>query len=165
MMIGRINEDERMNEARQDHTPSVLFRRSGVRYEVACDVIGALVAHFAEAIGRERDRPTPDTPKIAHAQQLVAELKDIREDLDPKDSAAIEGTIERLAPLARHLYQDAEEGSQAARRAAQFVQANASLALEGLPASIDDLAIQARIIRGDLSPDQAVALYERRSCS
>jgi hypothetical protein len=164
-MIGRINEDERMNEARQDHTSTVLFRRSGVRFEVACDVIGAVIAHYAEVIGTERDRPTPDAQKIAHAQQLVGELKDIREDLDPKDAAAIEGTIERLAPLARHLYQDAEEGSQEARRAAQFVQANASLALEGLPASIDDLAIQARIIRGELSPDLAVAWYERRAFS
>lgn len=142
-----------------------LFRRAGVRYEVACDVIGAVIAHYAEVIGTERDRPTPDAQKIAHAQQLVGELKDIREDLDPKDAAGIEGTIARLAPLARHLYQDPQEGSQEARRAAQFVQVNASLALEGLPASIDDLAIQASIIRGDLSPDQAVAWYQRRSLS
>lgn len=146
-------------------TPQRLFSRSGVRFEVACDVIGAVVAHFAEAIGRERDRPTPDSQKIAHAQQLVAELKDIREDLDPKDSAAIEATIERLAPLARHLYQDVQEGSQEARRAAQFAQANATLALEGMPPSIDDLAIQAQIIRGTLSTDQAVARYQYRALS
>jgi hypothetical protein len=82
-------------------TPQRLFSRSGVRFEVACDVIGAVVAHFAEAIGRERDRPTHDSQKIAHAQQLVAELKDIREDLDPKDSAAIEATIERLRKATR----------------------------------------------------------------
>lgn len=154
-----------MNQVQDDRPHAVLFRRAGVRYEVAVDVIGAVIAHYAQVIGAERDRPTPDAQKIAHAQQLVAELKDIREDLDPTDSAAIEATIERLAPLARHLYEDAEEGSQEARRAAQFVQANASLALEGLTASIDDLAIQAKIIRGSLSHDQAVAWYQRRALS
>lgn len=154
-----------MNQVQNDQPHAVLFRRAGVRYEVAVDVIGAVIAHYAEVIGTERDRPTPDAQKIAHAQQLVAELKDIREDLDPTDSAAIDATIERLAPLARHLYEDAEEGSQEARRAAQFVQANASLALEGLTASIDDLAIQAQIIRGSLSHDQAVAWYQRRASS
>lgn len=107
-----------------------LFRRAGVRYEVACDVIGAVIAHFAELIGTERDRPSPDTQKIAHAQQLVTELKNIREDLDPTDSAAIEATIARLAPLARHLYQDAQEGSREARRAAQFVEAKHPLPLK-----------------------------------
>jgi len=154
-----------MSQARQDHTPTVLFRRAGVRFEVACDVIGAVIAHFAELIGTERDRPSPDTQKIAHAQQLVTELKNIREDLDPTDSAAIEATIARLAPLARHLYQDAQEGSREARRAAQFVEANASLALEGMQPSIDDLAIQAQIILGTLSNDQAVAWYQRRASS
>ena len=152
-----------MNQARQDHTPTVLFRRSGVRFEVACDVIGAVIAHYAEMIGTERDRPSPDAQKIAHAQQLVAELKDIREDLDPRDGSAIEAAIDRLAPLARHLYEDAQEGSQEARRAAQFAQANQSLALSGLPPSIDDMAIQAQIIRGTLSNDQAVAWYQRRA--
>lgn len=152
-----------MNQARQDHTPTVLFRRSGVRFKVACDVIGAVIAHYAEAIGTERDRPSPDTQKIAHAQQLVADLKNIREDLDPKDGAAIEAAIERLAPLARHLYTDAQEGTVEALRAAQFDQANASLALEGLQASVADLAIQARIARGELSRDEAVAWYQRRT--
>lgn len=145
--------------------PTGLFRRAGVRFEVASDVIGALIAHYSSVMGTERDRPTPDAQKIAHAQQLTTELKDIRDDLDPTDSAAIEATIERLAPLARHLYQDAQEGNQEARRAAQFAQANASLALEGLTASIDDLAIQAQIIRGSLSTEQAVAWYQRRASS
>lgn len=158
MRLNRSSEDEPMNQARQDHPRATLFRRTGLRYEVACDVIGALIAHLAELIGTERDRPTPATRKIAHAQQLVAELKDIREDLDPKDAAAIEAAIERLAPLARHLYQDA-------RRAGQFAQANASLGLEGMLPSIDDLAVQAQIIRGTLSHDQAVARYQRCTSS
>ena len=40
-----------------DSAPSAgLFDRAGVRYEVACDVIGALIAHYAEIMGREREQ-------------------------------------------------------------------------------------------------------------
>lgn len=102
---------------------------------------------------------------MAEAQRLMAELRDIRAGLDPRDGAAIEDVIGRLAPLARHLYEDRQEGSQEARRAAQFDEANASLRLEGLTVSVDDLAIQARIIRGEMSHDQAAAWYQRRAQS
>lgn len=44
-------------------------------------------------------------------------------------------------------------------RRAQFAQANASQALEGLEMSADDLAIQERVARGELTHDQAVAHY------
>lgn len=37
-----------------------LFDRVGARYEVACDVIGFLIAHYVEIIGKERDRAQPD---------------------------------------------------------------------------------------------------------
>lgn len=46
-----------------------------------------------------------------------------------------------------------------ATRRAQFVQANASLALEGFEMSADDLVIQERVIKGELTHDQAVAQY------
>ncbi|HQE38874.1 MAG TPA: hypothetical protein PLC55_06255 [Zoogloea sp.] len=47
--------------ARTDSVPSTgLFDRAGVRYEVACDVIGALIAHYAEIMGREREQAQPN---------------------------------------------------------------------------------------------------------
>lgn len=42
-------------------------------------------------------------------------------------------------------------------RRAQFAQANASLALEGMTVDADDLAIQEAVIAGTLTPDEAVA--------
>jgi hypothetical protein len=44
---------------------SALFSRTGVRYEVALDVLGAMIAHYAEAIARERDRLDADEIVIA----------------------------------------------------------------------------------------------------
>ena len=46
-----------------------------------------------------------------------------------------------------------------AERREQFRQANASQALEGLHMDAHDLAIQERVINGELTPDQAVAEY------
>lgn len=42
-------------------------------------------------------------------------------------------------------------------RRAQFAQANASLALEGMTMDAADLAIQEAVIAGALTPDEAVA--------
>lgn len=46
-----------------------------------------------------------------------------------------------------------------ATRRAHFAQANASQALEGLQVSDEDLAVQERVISGELKPDEAIALY------
>lgn len=140
-----------------------IFRRSGVRYEVACDCIGAVIAHFASAVGDEHSSASPDEAKICRAKQLMAELRDIREAMDPADVQHIETTIERVAPLARLLYLDLQEGTQEARSAAEFEQANHSLVLAGMPPSIDDLSIQARVVLGMLSHDHAVSLYRGRA--
>lgn len=51
------------------------------------------------------------------------------------------------------------------RRRQQFAQANASLALEGMRVDVTDLAIQEKIAKGELTPDQAVALYLERAKS
>lgn len=48
-------------------------------------------------------------------------------------------------------------------RREQFRQANASLALEGMAVSTADLAIQAKISAGELTADQAVAIYLERT--
>lgn len=55
------------------------------------------------------------------------------------------------------------EGPTEAERLAQFAQANASLALEGMRVDEDDLAIQQRVASGELTPDEAVALYLQRA--
>ena len=51
------------------------------------------------------------------------------------------------------------------QRRQQFGQANASLALEGMRVDVTDLAIQEKIAKGELTPDQAVAFYLERANS
>ena len=72
-----------------------LFSRAGVRYEVALDVLGAIIAHHSEAIAAEREKATP----------AEAELRTIREDLDPNADEAIERVITQYGQQARDLYQ------------------------------------------------------------
>lgn len=83
-----------------------LFARTGVRYEVACDVMGAVIAHQAEVIGQERERDQPDQAVLQNALQQKRQLMDARDALEPNDSAAIEAAIARYAPLARKLYSE-----------------------------------------------------------
>lgn len=140
--------------------PAGLFDRAGVRYEVACDVIGALIAHYAEIMGRERDCAPPDEAVLRVVSALKAALASERDDLDPLNSAGIEAAISRYAPLARRLYgEDANDRRGQEQRRADFGQANASLALEGVVMSDDDLAVQSLLIRGEITHDEAVQCY------
>jgi hypothetical protein len=82
-----------------------LFKRSGVRYEVACDVIGAVIAHHSEAIAAEYDKAVPDQGAIAAAEAAKKALRDAREALDPKDGESVEQAIATYGPMARDLYQ------------------------------------------------------------
>lgn len=82
-----------------------LFNRAGVRYEVACDVIGAVIAHHSEVIAIELDKPEPDQAVIAAAEAAKKALRDTREALDTKDIAGIEAAIATYGPQARALYQ------------------------------------------------------------
>ncbi len=50
-----------------------------------------------------------------------------------------------------------------AERLELFKQANQSLALEGMNVDSEDLEIQGRVARGELTTDEAVALYVRRA--
>lgn len=149
------------NAGGSDAAPATgLFDRSGVRYEVACDVIGALIAHYAEIMGKERDRAQPDEAILRVAGALKSALAAERDDLNQRDSAGIEAAISRYAPLARRLYGDgAMDAGRQAQRRADFDQANASLALEGLVMNDDDRAVQALLIRGDITHDEAVQCY------
>ena len=77
-----------------DSAPSAgLFDRAGVRYEVACDVIGALIAHYAEIMGREREQAQPNEAALRVAGAMKSALAGERDDLDPRDSAGIEAAI------------------------------------------------------------------------
>ena len=82
-----------------------LFKRTGVRYEVACDVIGALIAHYSEILATEYDKEIPDQAVIDAATAEKKALRDKREALDSSDSKAIEAAIATYGPQARALYQ------------------------------------------------------------
>lgn len=83
-----------------------LFSRTGVRYEVAVDVLGAIIAHYSEQIGIERSKPQPDESVVELAEQAKSRLRDVREALRPNDREAIESVIKRFGPQARALYAD-----------------------------------------------------------
>lgn len=139
---------------------SGLFDRAGVRYEVACDLIGALIAHYAEIMGLEREQAQPDEAVLRVAGAMKVALAEERDDLDPRDIAGIEAAISHYAPLARRLYgQDESGNTHQKQRHADFDQVNASLALKVLAMSEDDLAIQTLLIRGDITHEEAVQSY------
>lgn len=144
-----------------DAAPSTgLFDRAGVRCEVACDVIGSLIAHYTEILGQEREQEQPREAVLRVAGAMKAALDGEREDLDPRDSAGIEAAISRYAPLARRLYgQDKNDTARQEQRRADFDQVNASMALEGLAMSANDLTVQVLLIRGDITHDEAVQCY------
>lgn len=81
-----------------------LFNRAGVRYEVACDIIGAIIAHHAELIGQEREKDAPDPSVIDANEREQKRLRDLRDTLDPKNPPAIEDVIATYGPQARDLY-------------------------------------------------------------
>lgn len=81
-----------------------LFNRAGVRYEVALDVLGAIIAHHSEVIAAERGKGAPDEAAIAAAQQSKDELRTVREELDPNKAESIERVIEQYGQQARELY-------------------------------------------------------------
>lgn len=140
-----------------------VFSRVGIRLEVAHDVLGAVISHFAEQLGHERDAATPRLDKINAAEQMIKQVKDIREQLDPADPEGIEKAIAWLGPYARHLFATDAQTPAAQQRAKQFEQANASLGLEGLQVSLDDLVVQARVIDGLWTTEQAVDWYRERA--
>jgi len=146
--------------------PAGLFSRAGLRYEVALDVLGALIAHYAELIGIERSRPAPDEAILRQAEAIQGHLRRTRNDLDPRNAEAIETAIAHYAPLARRLYADPQNAPDPlAERATHFRQANASLALEGMDVDGFDLALQAQIILGVETGDGTIERYRHRAAA
>lgn len=82
-----------------------LFDRTGVRYEVALDVLGAIIAHHSEQIAIERDKPEPNEQAIKVAELAKSSLRDLRDALEPDDQEGIESVIRRFGRQARDLYQ------------------------------------------------------------
>lgn len=80
------------------------INRVSVRYEVACDAIGAVISHYAELIGTERSQATPNAAAIAAAEDALKALRDRREALDSRDAAAIEAAIGEFGPQAKALF-------------------------------------------------------------
>ncbi|MCG1041217.1 hypothetical protein KQH60_01005 [Mycetohabitans sp. B8] len=81
-----------------------LFSRTGVRYEVALDVLGAIIAHHSEVVAVERDKLVPDEAAIERALQAKDALYALRDELDPREPEVIERVIQQYAPWARELY-------------------------------------------------------------
>lgn len=86
-------------------TTTGLFNRTGVRYEVAQDVLGAIIAHHSEQIAKELEKDAPDLKAVDLASVAKDSLRDLRDSLDPNDTEGIEDVIRRFAPQARDLYQ------------------------------------------------------------
>jgi hypothetical protein len=76
----------------------------GIRFEVAQDVLGALLAHWSEAAAEVLDAANPDPALLAEIDAEQRKLRFLRHDLDPRDAAQIETVIAEHAPLARRLF-------------------------------------------------------------
>ncbi|UDM18316.1 hypothetical protein [Vogesella sp. XCS3] len=81
-----------------------LFSRTGVMYEVACDVIGSMITHYSEVLALEREKPLPDESVIAHICKIKSGLRLLRDQLDPLDFEAIKSVIKTYGPQARNVY-------------------------------------------------------------
>jgi hypothetical protein len=83
--------------------PCSMFK-TGIRHEVAQDVLGALIAHAAHELARAREATNPDPARIAAIGAEQRQWRDRREALDHRDAAQIEALIAELGPLARRIY-------------------------------------------------------------
>ena len=82
-----------------------LFDRAGVLYEVACDVLGAIIAHYSEALAQEREKPVPDAATVERIEATKCALRLERDELAPSNAEAIKAVIRKYGPQARELYQ------------------------------------------------------------
>ncbi|MBP9229543.1 MAG: hypothetical protein KBF41_15860 [Azonexus sp.] len=86
-----------------------LYYGTWVRYEVALDVLGAMISHYAEAIALARDQGDSAAGMVASLQGLQAEIRNRRDALDPDDAVAIEAVIATYGPQARQAFSAADE--------------------------------------------------------
>lgn len=81
-----------------------LFDRAGVLYEVACDVLGAVIAHYSEALALERGKPVPDAVTVEQIEAVMRALRLERDELDASNAVAIKAAIQTYGFQARELY-------------------------------------------------------------
>jgi len=81
-----------------------LFDRTGVLYEVACDVLGAIIAHHSEALALERGKPVPDAVTVEQIGAVMCALRLERDELDASNAVAIKAVIQTHGFQASELY-------------------------------------------------------------
>ena len=137
-----------------------LFCRTGVRYEVALDVMGAMISHYAEAIGRERSQANSEAAVVDLYQALQTEIRDRRDALDPQDAAQIEAAIRCFGPRARAVFAVSDDTEQAQRRT-EFLQIVGLAAPEDSTLNAVLQAILAQVGCGAFDADKGVALLRQ----
>ncbi len=83
---------------------SNIFSRVGVRLEVAEDVLGAIIAHYAAEIGKELAKPNPDVSVIEAAERAQDEMDELRDSLSVQEPERLEEVIKKYGPIARELW-------------------------------------------------------------
>lgn len=82
-----------------------LFDRAGVLYEVACDVLGAVIAHYSEALAQERGKPIPDAAIVERIETTKRALRLERDELVSSNASAVKAAIQKYGAQVRELYQ------------------------------------------------------------
>ena len=83
---------------------SNIFSRVGIRLEVAEDVLGAIIAHYAAEIGKELAKPNPDVSVIEAAERVQDEMDELRDSLSVQEPERLEEVIKKYGPIARELW-------------------------------------------------------------
>jgi hypothetical protein len=78
----------------------------GVRFEVACECVGAVIAYYAAELGKEMAKPTPDQARISEILDKQNRLDELRSKINPRDAVEIEAVIQIYGSLARRLYEE-----------------------------------------------------------
>ena len=83
---------------------SNIFSRVGIRLEVAEDVLGAIIAYYAQEIGKELAKPNPDVSVIEAAERAQDEMDELRDSLSVQEPERLEEVIKKYGPIARELW-------------------------------------------------------------
>ncbi len=83
---------------------SNIFSRVGIRLEVAEDVLGAIIAYYAQEIGKELAKPNPDVSVIEAAERVQDEMDELRDSLSVQEPERLEEVIKKYGPIARELW-------------------------------------------------------------
>ena len=75
--------------------------KTGVRYEVALEVLGQSRQPFMQAIHEERQKAAPAQVFIRYCEMRLAAIDELQDELTPGDVDTIRSILERDAPGAR----------------------------------------------------------------